>query len=94
MSVVMSSHCLDEENIKPKSIAREMFESFFSFADYVQEYDLERAEGLLLRHLNSVYKVLSDRPVPDAVKADEVVEMELYLHPVGSLRFERQYRGR
>ena len=64
MSVVMSSHCLDEENIKPKSIAREMFESFFSFADYVQEYDLERAEGLLLRHLNSVYKVLSDRPCP------------------------------
>ncbi len=48
-----------EENIRPKSIAREMFEGFRSFSDYVQEYDLERAEGLLLRHLNSVYKVLS-----------------------------------
>ena len=47
-----------EENIRPKSIAREMFEGFRSFSDYVQEYDLERAEGLLLRHLNSVYKVL------------------------------------
>ncbi len=67
-----------EENIRPKSIAREMFEGFRSFSDYVQEYDLERAEGLLLRHLNSVYKVLR-QTVPDAVKTDAVVEMELYL---------------
>ena len=67
-----------EENIKPKSIAREMFEGFRSFADYVQEYDLERAEGLLLRHLNSVYKVLS-QTVPDSEKTDAVLEMELYL---------------
>ena len=60
-----------EENIRPKSIAREMFEGFRSFSDYVQEYDLERAEGLLLRHLNSVYKVLS-QTVPDGVKTDAV----------------------
>jgi len=44
----------------------------------VQEYDLERAEGLLLRHLNSVYKVLT-QTVPDGVKTDTVREMELYL---------------
>jgi hypothetical protein len=67
-----------EENIRPKSIAREMFEGFRSFSDYVQEYDLERAEGLLLRHLNSVYKVLG-QTVPDGAKTDEVLEMELYL---------------
>jgi len=67
-----------EENIRPKSIAREMFEGFRSFSDYVQEYDLERAEGLLLRHLNSVYKALS-QTVPDGVKTDAILEMELYL---------------
>ena len=67
-----------EENIRPKSIAREMFEGFRSFSDYVQEYDLERAEGLLLRHLHSVYKVLS-QTVPDGAKTDEVVEVEVYL---------------
>ncbi|HET8646492.1 MAG TPA: DUF3516 domain-containing protein, partial [Vicinamibacteria bacterium] len=67
-----------EENIRPKSIAREMFEGFRSFSDYVQEYDLERAEGLLLRHLNSVYKVLS-QTVPDTAKTDTVREMEVYL---------------
>jgi hypothetical protein len=67
-----------EENIRPKSIAREMFEGFRSFSDYVQEYDLERAEGLLLRHLSSVYKVLS-QTVPDGAKTDAVLETELYL---------------
>jgi hypothetical protein len=55
-----------------------MFEGFRSFSDYVQEYDLERAEGLLLRHLDRVYKVLS-QTVPDAAKTDAVLEMELYL---------------
>jgi len=67
-----------EENIRPKSIAREMFEGYRSFSDYVQEYDLERSEGLLLRHLNSVYKVLR-QTVPDGAKTDGLVEMELYL---------------
>jgi hypothetical protein len=67
-----------QENIRPKSIAREMFEGFRSFSDYVQEYDLERAEGLLLRHLTSVYKVLT-QTVPDGSKSDALREMELYL---------------
>jgi hypothetical protein len=67
-----------EENIHPKSIAREMFEQYRSFAEYVLEYELERSEGLLLRHLNSAYKVLS-QTVPDAAKTAEVREMELYL---------------
>ena len=56
-----------EENIRPKSIAREMFEQFRSFAEYVLDYELQRVEGLLLRHLNSVYKVLS-QTVPDQAK--------------------------
>jgi hypothetical protein len=67
-----------EEAIRPKSIAREMFESFWSFSDYVREYEIERAEGLLLRHLNSVYKVLA-QTVPDLVKSDAVRDMEVYL---------------
>jgi superfamily II RNA helicase len=67
-----------EENIRPKSIAREMFEGFRSFSDYVQEYDLERVEGLLLRHLSSVYKALA-QTVPDGAKTGGVREIELYL---------------
>jgi superfamily II RNA helicase len=67
-----------QENIRPKSIAREMFETFRSFSDYIRDYELQRAEGLLLRHLNSVYKVLA-QTVPDTAKTDQVREMELYL---------------
>jgi superfamily II RNA helicase len=67
-----------QENIRPKSIAREMFESFRSFSDYIRDYELQRAEGVLLRHLNRVYKVLAQN-VPDAAKNEQVREMELYL---------------
>jgi superfamily II RNA helicase len=67
-----------QENIHPKSIVREMFENFRSFADYIRDYDLQRAEGVLLRHLNSVFKALA-QTVPDAAKNDQVREMELYL---------------
>ena len=67
-----------QENIRPKSIAREMFEEFRSFADYIKIYDLQRAEGILLRHLSGVHKVLA-QTVPDAAKNDTVREMEAYL---------------
>ena len=66
------------ENIHLKSIVREMFEEFRSFADYIKLYELQRAEGVLLRHLNSVFKVLA-QTVPDSVKNEQVREMELYL---------------
>lgn len=67
-----------QENIRPKSIAREMFEQYRSFADYIHIYELQRAEGLLLRHLSAVHKVLA-QTVPDAAKDDAVREMEIYL---------------
>jgi hypothetical protein len=55
-----------------------MFELFFSFADYIRKYELQRAEGVLLRHLSSVHKVLT-QTVPDSAKNDTVREMEIYL---------------
>nr|WP_320133446.1 DUF3516 domain-containing protein [uncultured Holophaga sp.] len=67
-----------QEAIRPKSIAREMFETYRTFSDYVRDYELQRGEGLLLRHLNSVYKVVA-QTVPESAKTDEVREMELYL---------------
>lgn len=67
-----------EENIRPKSIAREMFEEFRTFADYIKLYELQRAEGVLLRYLSNVEKVLT-QTVPDLAKNDALREMELYL---------------
>jgi superfamily II RNA helicase len=68
---------IGQENVRPKSIAREMFERYLSFADYVRGYGLQRSEGLLLRHLSQVWKVLS-QTVPDSAKTEEVDEMEDY----------------
>ena len=61
------------ENIRPKSIAREMVENLVSFTEYVREYGLERMEGLLLRYLTDVYKTLV-QTVPAWAKDDEQVE--------------------
>ena len=68
---------VEGENVRPKSIAREMFEGYRSFSDYVKDYGLERMEGLLLRHLTQVWKVLA-QTVPASAKTDDVAEMEVY----------------
>ena len=66
-----------QENIRPKSIAREMFENFHAFGEYIREYELQRIEGLLLRYLTDVYKTL-EQSVPDAAKDEEVFYMSTY----------------
>ncbi|MCA9688934.1 MAG: DUF3516 domain-containing protein, partial [Myxococcales bacterium] len=65
-------------DIHPKSVAREMYEGYYSFNDYVKEYALARSEGVLLRYLTRAYKVLVQN-VPDSYKRDEVIEIEGYL---------------
>ncbi|WP_367874634.1 DEAD/DEAH box helicase [Luteolibacter sp. Populi] len=69
---------MKEAIVRPKSIAREMFEHWQSFEDYVKTYGLERSEAVLLRHLSEVYKVLS-QTVPPMAKTEELVEAEEYL---------------
>jgi len=66
------------ENIRPKSVAREMFEGFYSFGDYIREYELQRAEGVLLRYLSETYKVLV-QTLPAGDKTDAIEEMVTYL---------------
>ncbi len=65
------------ENIRPKSVARDMNEQFMSFAEYVKEYELHRSEGLLLRYLSDVYKVLL-QTVPPVFRTPEVQDLITY----------------
>ena len=65
------------DNIRPKSIARDMAEQFMSFTEYVREYGLERSEGLLLRYLSDVYKSL-EQTVPLAARSDETEELAFF----------------
>jgi superfamily II RNA helicase len=60
------------ENIRPKSVAREMVERFMTFGEYVREYELQRSEGLLLRYLTESYKTLV-QTVPEGYR-DEVTD--------------------
>ena len=69
---------IGEENIRPKSVAREMVESFLSFDDYIRNYSLQRVEGVLLRYVTEVYKVLT-QTVPDEFNTPEVREAVLFL---------------
>lgn len=63
--------------LAPKSIARDMFEKFMSFSEYVREYGLERAEGVLLRYLSSIYKTLTTN-VPERAKTEGVYDLTEY----------------
>jgi hypothetical protein len=65
------------DNIRPKSIAREMYENFMSFSEYVREYALERVEGVLLRYLSDVYKALV-QTVPKWARTDAVDDVATY----------------
>jgi len=65
------------DNIRPKSIAREMYESFMSFSEYVREYGLERVEGVLLRYLSDVYKALM-QTVPKWARTEAVEDVTTY----------------
>jgi superfamily II RNA helicase len=65
------------ENIRPKSISREMYETFQTFDEYIRDYDLQRAEGLLLRYASETYKVLI-QTVPESCRNEEIESMIAY----------------
>ncbi|HYD09017.1 MAG TPA: DUF3516 domain-containing protein, partial [Acidimicrobiales bacterium] len=69
---------IGDHNIKPKSVARDMYERFMTFADYVRHYELNRAEGLVLRYLTDAYKGLV-QTVPEEAKTDEVHDIAEWL---------------
>ena len=70
-----SSHpWVGEENIRPKSVAREIFEGDRSFVDYVREYGIARSEGLLLRYLSQVHNTLV-QTVPEDAKTEQVYDV-------------------
>ena len=64
--------------VRPKSIARELWEGFLSFEDYVRRYGVARLEGVLLRYLSQVHSTLA-RNLPESARNDEVIEAIAYL---------------
>jgi superfamily II RNA helicase len=66
------------EGLRPKSIARDLWERGASFQEYVKQLGLQRSEGVLLRYLSDAYKTLV-QSVPERCKSDEVRDLEDWL---------------
>jgi len=66
------------ENVRPKSIVRDMVERYANFNEYVRIYGLGRSEGILLRYLTQAYKTLV-QSVPEVHKDDRVQDIIAYL---------------
>jgi superfamily II RNA helicase len=69
---------IQHDGVHPKSIARDMYERYTDFNQYVRDLGIARVEGRLLRYLGDVYKTLLQN-VPDAAKTDEVRDVIAYL---------------
>ncbi|MBA2319956.1 MAG: DUF3516 domain-containing protein [Deltaproteobacteria bacterium] len=69
---------LQGDAIRPKSVAREMVETYASFSEYVKTLSLQRSEGMLLRYLSEAYKALVQN-VPAEDHTDEILDVIAFL---------------
>jgi len=69
---------VQQDNVRPKSVARDLFERCMTFTEYVREYGLQRSEGVLLRYLSDAYKTLQQN-VPEAIRTEPLEDISAYL---------------
>jgi superfamily II RNA helicase len=67
-----------QDNVAPKSVAREMYERAMTFGEYIHDYGLKRSEGVLLRYLSDVYKGLGQN-VPEDLRTAELDDLTAWL---------------
>lgn len=67
-----------DEQLSPKSVARDLSERAMTFVEYVGFYSLARSEGLVLRYLADAYKALR-RTVPESARTEEVQDLIAWL---------------
>lgn len=60
-----------DEQLRPKSVVRDMFERAMDFRDLIGFYGIARSEGVVLRYLSDAYRALA-HTVPDTKKTDEL----------------------
>ena len=69
------------EWVRPKSIARDMFEQGETLTGYVHRFGLRRSEGVLVRYLADCFRAL-ERNVPDHLRTPELAEIGDWLAAV------------
>ena len=69
---------VDDYELKPKSVVRDMYERAMNFVEYINFYSLARSEGLVLRYLADTYDALR-RTVPDEAKTEPLEDLIAWL---------------
>ncbi len=67
-----------ENELKPKSVARELHEQAMTFIEFVGYHKLASAEGIVLRYLADAYKALR-RTVPEEARTEELADLTEWL---------------
>ena len=67
-----------EYPLRPKSVARELYELAMTFVEYVGYHRLAASEGLVLRYLADAYKALQ-RTVPEEARTEELADLTEWL---------------
>lgn len=68
----------EAENVRPKSIARDIWEHGSTFHEYIRDLKLERSEGVLLRYLTDAWRTLQ-QTVPEQARTEAVLEQIEFL---------------
>jgi hypothetical protein len=67
-----------DHDVRPKAVARDMFERAMSFSEFVAFYGLARSEGAVLRYLADAYRALR-QTVPAEARTEEVEDLTEWL---------------
>ena len=67
-----------DHELRPKSIARDLYQASMTFTEYVAFYGLARSEGLVLRYLADAYKALR-QTVPEEARTEELGDLIVWL---------------
>jgi hypothetical protein len=66
------------DNVRPKSVVRELFERAMTFREYIEFHGLKRSEGVVLRYLSDCYRALVQN-IPDDDKTDDLLDLTEWL---------------
>lgn len=62
------------DDLSPKSIVREIYETGQTFSEFVQRYSLARSEGIVLRYLSDAYQAMR-RTIPQDLRTEQLEDM-------------------
>ncbi|QNN81730.1 DUF3516 domain-containing protein [Brachybacterium sp. Z12] len=62
------------DDLSPKSVVREIYETGQTFSEFVQRYGLQRSEGIVLRYLSDAYQAMR-RTIPQDLRTEDLDDL-------------------